>query len=148
MRPLVLLALCFAACAAPYGSAYAPRSNVELLPHEATYEILGRVSATVCGAPDFIAQHINRSTDKWHGDNRYLYELAKVQALDSKPESDQLLFIRSIEKVKDGQFCVTVNGLAVKVTSLKAGAATAMATPVTSPLAPKRGNSLLMSPTE
>lgn len=118
----VLLPLSAVACAPPWGSAYAPRSAVDFHPHEATYELLGRVSSSACGTNEFVKEYVDRSTDKWHGHHRYLYEVAKVQALDGRPEADLLLFVRAIEKVKDGQFCVTVSGHAARLTGLRASA--------------------------
>ncbi len=140
----VLLSLSAVACAPPWGSAYAPRSAVDFHPHEASYELLGRVSSSACGTNDFVKEYVDRSTDKWHGHHRYLYEVAKVQALDGRPEADLLLFVRAIEKVKDGQYCVTVSGHAARLTGLRATAWSPSL--VGARAATARGNSLLSSP--
>ncbi len=123
MKTALLPIVLASACSVPLGSAYAPKSSVDFALHEASYDLLGRVAATACGTSDYVDAHVNRSTDKWHGLYRYLYETAKVQALDSKPDADMLLFVRAMEKVNNGQYCVTINGLAVRVTSLRAVAA-------------------------
>lgn len=117
----VMVALFFLVGGCGYaGSITTPRSELTTYPHEVEYQLLGRVNSNACVPFDSLDSFADTSKDRWNGKYRYVYELAKFQALSENKDADVLLYIHTKELIKNGQLCVELTGRAAKVTTVKA----------------------------
>lgn len=90
-------------------------------PHEAEYEILGVGGGDVCASQEEIKQLKGLTTkDPNAVGPAFMFERAKVAAIQSVEGADALMFVRAWVEWKEGQQCVHVSGRGIKLTKLRA----------------------------
>lgn len=105
-----------------YITPHQPGVHMEPLP-AADYEILGQVTGKACRSKDELKKLVAPSThsgagkevdENWAQETVVYYE-AKFKALESLPEADNLMYVRTRAEFEDGQICVTTRGRAYRL---------------------------------
>ncbi len=120
---LAVVTLAAASACAPinqYITPHQPGVHMEPLP-AADYEILGQVSGKACRNKDELKKLVatqtgpNREVDENWAQETVVYYEAKFKALESLPEADNLMYVRTKAEFEDGQICVTTKGRAYRL---------------------------------
>lgn len=89
--------------------------------HAVEYELMPRVRGEACASAAVEDSQYKRTRDPSKIVNGFLYEKAKVLALDSTQNADGLIEIRStFEYRSDGNECVIVTGRPYHITAMRA----------------------------
>ena len=104
------------------GAPISPLDRFGTYRHVVEYELQQqRVKGEACASATVSSFEDKHTHDRGAITNGYLYEKAKVLALDAAPNADGLIEIRSVYTMgNDGNECVVVTGRPYRVTSMKA----------------------------
>lgn len=122
MKRLVLLCLAAAGCA-PVNQYITPHQPVVAMQELGApeYELLGQISGVACRDKDELKNLVaqSRGTNKDFEENvaqeTVVYYEAKYNALESVPEADNMMHVRSKVVYEGSRICVTVKGRAYKL---------------------------------
>ncbi len=117
---LFLLSGCAVATAGA-GAPVSPLDRFGTYRNAVEYELQARVRAEACASANVRDAEDKHTIDKSAISNGYLYEKAKLMALDTAKDADGLIEIRGIFQLgNDGNECVVVTGRPYRVVSMRA----------------------------